>query len=287
VKDKIQAIQKLREISNENTDYLAKTSALIEFNRVSANSESTISDYVEIICKDTALASAVLKASNSSIYGLTKKVSTIKQAVQVIGIQNVKNIFTTEVIRKALKPDICGEAFEQLWRHSLATAVATEVVSSFSKKKADWEEYFVAGLIHDLGKFMIYKHLYEHELSINELLSKKTNIRNLEAEREVLFVTHQEVGAFFAREWNFPASIVNCIRYHHFFELASNDKSRIAVITIGNNLAKGLLLGEYRNVYLDPVPRWVWSFLNIEMKDLSKITELVHHRFYGMLAVFE
>jgi putative nucleotidyltransferase with HDIG domain len=284
MKDRVEAIKKLREISETTDDYLIKTTALIDFLDTINDPDSTVVDIEEIIKRDASIAAEVLRKANSSIYGLVRKVRTIKQAITIIGINNVEQLFTTQLVHDLVATDSKDEVFEDLWIHSIAVALTAQILSTYSQKKRLWEEYFLAGLLHDLGKFIVRKHLPELDREIFDYIDENPDSRLLIVEKDVMCVSHQEIGAFFARAWNLPPYIVNTIRYHHFFEIAPSNKSIIATVAVADNIVKGMRLGNSRSKYLEPIPRWIWSLLNINQKDFPQLIEKIHSQFKGLMA---
>ncbi|MCL1826631.1 MAG: HDOD domain-containing protein [Candidatus Cloacimonetes bacterium] len=116
-------------------------------------SDTPIEKLVLIIEKDPGITAAMLKAANSSFYGLSKKVVTIKHAITVLGLKTLKNLLISQSIRKTFVLDN-AEVTTNLWKHSLFTAVAAKDIISGSHEKLS-DQAFIAGLLHDLGKFIL------------------------------------------------------------------------------------------------------------------------------------
>ena len=280
-------MNRLNRIHEEQQDYLAKTAALIEFKHLIRKPTVNAVEIVECLEKDTSMVAELLRKSNAPIYGLVKKVKNIQQAIAVIGLDRVTQIFTMDIMQKVLFPDRPTEQCQNIWKHSVAVAVASRYLASLTVKKRYWEEYFLAGLLHDLGKFIIIKHLPDINDSIQRVLYRNPGMRLLVAENEVMSMTHQEVGAFFAEKWNFPDYLVSAIRHHHFFELAKSDKPVVAAMTAGNNIAKAMMIGDSGNKYVEPLPRWVWQMLGITNRDFDMVIRMVYRQYNGVMNVFE
>jgi HD-like signal output (HDOD) protein len=178
---------------------------------------SSARDLITVIQLDPVLTAKVLKLINSAFFALPNKVS-LKQAVVLLGINTIKNIaLSSAIIGYMGKDRIQVKSFDQhrFWAHSLGTGIAAK---RFCRKvETDphvWEEYFVAGLIHDIGKIVM-------ALSVPALFAKTImqaetqQIASEEAELKVIGMDHSEVGSLLARKWSLSESLTVSILHHH------------------------------------------------------------------------
>jgi len=281
VSNRIEIISRLRELSNSDDVALGLTSAMVELNRLLSDPATEARELAEIIERDPMLTSGVLRAANSASYGLVKRVNNVKQAVSVLGFAVIQQIFASTILERTMRTED-SEAWENLWKHSLGAAVAArELANYIDPRYAD--VMFTTGLLHDLGSFVIYRYLPGETDDILGILRKDPDRRLLVAEKEVLGLTHQDIGAFFAKEWNFPELIVECIRQHHFISDAAH-KEWIAVIMLANNLVKGMELGWSENYLVEPMPNWVWGLIKLPEKDFGQLIQNVRNAFDSQLA---
>lgn len=280
--NKFETIKKIKELAASTNITLASTNQLVEFNRVINNPQSEVSDVVSIVEKDPLLAALILKIANSGLYAQVRNISTVKQAVLLLGFLNIQQIFMTDYLNKTFE---FGDKTHQenLLNHSLGTAIAAKNIAKLYKLSVG-EQIFSAGLLHDIGSFIIIQHLKEEWIKINELLEEDSNKRLLHAEKQILGVTHQDIGAFFVKEWNFPEIIVASIKHHHFLDSSMKHREAIATVLIANNIAKGMHLGESDNYYVDPIPSWVWSFLKITPDRLDMLITLIRDEYDATMA---
>ncbi len=175
--------------------------------------ESDYNELAKIISSDPSLAAKTLKAANSSLYGLTQRVSSLSKALAVLGLSAAKNIALSFVIAKELRsPSETEFNFEFFWKRSVTAAVASDLCASLIGKKND--EAFVSGLLQDTGIVIMYLCREEDYLKVlDEKYINKTPIDI--AERKVFGFDHQEVGSEILRQWGLPESIYLPIRYHH------------------------------------------------------------------------
>lgn len=279
--DKTSILNKLKEISNLESEFNTLNSTIIELNSVINNEEIDVGRIASIINRDPMLTTMVLKAANSSYYGLSRKVGTVQQAVSVLGLSNIQKFLTINVLKKNLKPNTEDNFWDDLWRHSLGTAISAQHIAGYvNSRMADI--LFTIGMLHDLGSFIVYQHLPEESNKIIATMKKDSNQRLLAVEKDVLGLTHQEIGTYFARAWNFPQLFVDSIRYHHFISDNVESKEYIAVVMIANNLAKGMELGKSINMYVEPIPNWVWAMVRIPETDFPKMVQQVRNTFLAL-----
>ncbi|GJM24312.1 MAG: phosphohydrolase [Phycisphaerae bacterium] len=182
---------------------------------VMSNPKSTLDEIVGAIKYDQAVTSEVLKLCNSAFFGLSRKVTSLEDALRCLGtakvLQMVMSVHTNNMLAReqhgyGLDPGI-------LWKHSVAVALAA---SQFAQKLKlpDSNLAFTAGLLHDIGKVILNEHVAEEFVEIVRLVNDE-QLAFVEAERRVLGYSHEEIGAMMAEKWKLPDSIVQCIRYHH------------------------------------------------------------------------
>jgi len=176
--------------------------------------ETSAREIAELIEKDSAITSRVLKVVNSAYYGVSGHVSTVTQAVPILGIKVIKNIVLTfSVMDIFAQGKGKGVDFKKLWEHSFTTAVASRALA----KRADYgdpEEALVAGLLHDVGILLFVKHGQEEYGQVNDLV-RMSGRPLLSVEQEVMGIDHAELGALLAEKWQLPEILVAPIRYHH------------------------------------------------------------------------
>lgn len=120
--------------------------------------ESTdVDEIAQVIRLDPTLSSRILKVSNSALFGTRQPVSTITRAVSILGRKILKNIVLTSIIFETFKTGKT-EGFKTFWKHAIGCALACEWFCSRGKGLPSPEEGFLGGLLHDLGKLIIYSH---------------------------------------------------------------------------------------------------------------------------------
>ena len=189
--------------------------------------KSTARDLHNIIKNDPALASKILKVVNSAFYGLPGQVAEIDRAIVLLGLSAVKNIAISASISRLFTTERISDKFtaRDIWRHSVAVAVAARQFCVQMGKRPFAEEAFLAGLIHDLG-LLVERQAYPDGLSAVIRESSKGGRLFCELEQEIVGADHQEMGSALAAKWKFPRGLQTVLGYHHRVE-ALGDEHRL------------------------------------------------------------
>lgn len=217
--------------------------------------------------KDPAISSRILRVANSAFYGT--KTGSIKQAIIYIGLTSVKNIVLTNSVFKEVKTG--QEEKEMLWKHaSLTNAYANIIYSEFINKKMP-STFASAGLLHDIGKVVIYEHFRKEKEAAREMVVKADDVDTWEAEKQILGVSHQEIGGYLLNWWELPFPIVEATLFHHN-PMGENiiNKELVSVIHLANYYSWKKLGNDcLKNKLVEDV----FEFLNIEQQELENFIE--------------
>lgn len=224
----------------------------------------------EVISMDQALAAKVLKLVNSSFYGFPGKIKTLPHAIALLGFSSIRNIVLTASIIGAFstKNKQEGLNLKDFWLHSIAVGALAKTISK-TLKLSNPDEYFLSGLLHDMGKLVLQLHLTPEYLEVFVHI-KESPMHILNAEEAVLGVSHSDVGAWLARHWKLPQDIINSIEYHHKPSLSLNPISP-SVIQLSDILARGLEIGSGGDPFIPPCDAFVWEALSLSEVSIEEI----------------
>lgn len=167
-----------------------------------------------LIEKDNVLSGSVLRCVNSAYYGLPGRVSSIRQAVTLLGFQAVRNLALAFSMRRMMTS---GPSSRKLYaaysRHALGCAIMTQFLATCTRA-GDLEAAFAAGLFHDIGKLLVITAALGAMPEITERWESGEGNWE-EAEQEVLEVTHSELSGIVLEGWKLPSAIRDAARYHH------------------------------------------------------------------------
>lgn len=197
-----------------------------ELVRVTGQEETDIGEIANLITKDIALSAKVLKVVNSAYYNFPNQISTIQQAVSILGINAVRSLvlsFSFLNIKKAGFADPFD--YELFWQRSMTTAVAAKMMAPHFGD-SDPDEAFIAALLQNIGVLVMARTLPEEYARVIGR-SPVHGAQVCEAEKEELGLDHLEVGTAIAESWGFPPILVGPIQYHHAPETYTGDNAKV------------------------------------------------------------
>lgn len=206
-----------------------------------ADPDASAIDLGRLIAADQSLSATLLKLVNSSYYGFYRQIKTVTQAIVVLGFLEVRNLTLTATAFQTF--DALPSKYDrpQLWRHSLAVAIAADRIAKLLKRNN--EGCFESGLLHDIGKVVLdwlYPELFRN--AVSEAQEKGISIAD--AEQATFGMNHATVGGLLGEYWNLPESVVEAIKFHHAPAAATCDPEQVYIIAAANALTYRAGLGE-------------------------------------------
>jgi putative nucleotidyltransferase with HDIG domain len=269
--DEISTREKLRLVTEKVTGLPTLPKVIQEITHLMQNPRTSAEEVGRAITMDQALASKVLRLVNSAFYGFPGRINTITHAIVILGFNTVKNIVLTASVFDKLGGAGQKDVFdmEKFWLHSIATGVIAKEIAKKSNFRY-YEESFLAGLLHDIGKIILFKYLPE-EFDKIVLLQKQEKGLFLEAEKKAIDLTHNEIGNWLAQRWNLPEDLRACILYHHAPMLANQHKTMIFAVHTADALARALCIGSGGDNRIPIIHPEVWEELKFSRQLLDKI----------------
>lgn len=175
-----------------------------------------LNEILQVIQYDQAITANCLKLCNSGYFGLQKKVSSLNQAVVMLGLKNILIIVLSNckcLSSFAAAQEGYGMSRGDLWRHSVTSAIMSQLLLKMANRKDD-SVLFTAALLHDVGKLVLDKHIVEDFKSLHALI-EEDGLPFVVAEKELFGIDHAEAGGLIAKAWEFPEPLINAIRNHH------------------------------------------------------------------------
>lgn len=222
-KTPIDLIQTLKDVP-AMPNVIIKALGIINDDSSGTNELSAIMSY------DQALISQVLKLVNSAYYGFAQEITSIKNAIALLGMTQTKNI----VIAVAMKPMLTSQCGRDMWRHSLKTAVACELLAK-KFDTIDANDAFTIGFLHDIGKVILNLYDAQKYQTVKGMI--KDGIDPLIAENTVYDIDHAEVGFLLVKKWKLPVLLANCIKYHHT-PLSSSMPKASSIIYLADKISQ-------------------------------------------------
>ncbi len=255
-----------------------------------SDESSSMNDLEHIIETDQALAVKILKISNSALYGLPQEITSLQQALMVLGMKTIKSLVLS-VSTKSLYNKF-GTTEQEMWDHSVGAAFASWLISSGHGKTVS-DIAFIGGLMHDLGKVFMNN---ESPEAFTEAMMKTHNehIDSIAAEAKVYGYDHAEIGTALVKKWGFPSLLVHVIGMHHL----NNDRLEdiedevtakgVACVNLANYFCKSLGIG-YRkpdeSIELHALPSSV--FLKIGTERVEELKKEIMETYENEKSVFK
>jgi diguanylate cyclase (GGDEF)-like protein len=176
----------------------------------------------EILATDPPLSAEVLRLINSSLYGLPRKVTSVFHAVNMLGLNTVKNLaLSFALVKQPHEADTDAFDYPQFWKMSLTAAIAArEIAQSVAPETA--EDMFFIGLLHDMGRLALARCMPDqYRLVACEVGQDLCAIHD--AENQVLGFDHMAVGRYLLRSWGLPRSFYAPVACHHAPDAIDND----------------------------------------------------------------
>ncbi len=199
--------------------------------------EVNVAEIADLIEKDISLASQILKVANSAAYGGAKKVSSIHHAMIMLGLNEIKVLLLALAVEKFVATSAKNtEVRKRYWTHSQVCSYAALLLAQHFRLN-DRGSFFLAGLVHDIGKLIIDQFFHDEFEQIVDYIAQHNCSFN-EAEREILGATHSQVGGKLLQNWNFPPQIIAQVFRHHEPWKDPEYNAEVLVIFLANNLTK-------------------------------------------------
>lgn len=215
-------------------------------------------DLGELLSRDQSISSLILRLVNSAYYGNLRHISSINHATVILGFEMVKTIAMGVAIYNDKTAGPTGFDREQFWIHSLGVATLSREIAQRmpEDKRPQLDTVFLSGLLHDVGKVIFDNYFTEDYFKASELAHSE-GIWIREAEQRILKMDHCEAGFFLARKWQFPAPVVEVIRFHHNLAKCSERNAALChVVHAADYACREMKLGsggDNVTVNLDPI----------------------------------
>jgi len=243
------------------------------------NPQTSPTDLNHVISLDPVLVGRVLKLINSAYYGMGQPVTSLARAIIMLGINTVKNLALSTAVVGQLSPEkkSSGLDMEGFWRHSLCVGVAAKFLAK--KRGIDpklTEEYFTAGLLHDIGKIPLNAVLSNQYLVTVSNADREKKPLTL-AEENAFGMNHCEAGGMIASAWKLDGAVGDAIKYHHSCaDYSGDNKDVLYCVAAANRFATLSVIGFSGERHPSPLPNFIWEALNVPKDVFDEIEEKVN-----------
>ncbi len=232
-------------------------------------------EIARIIAQDQAFTARLLKIANSPYYGQARAVTTVTQAVPVLGIDTISSLALALHSFSAQAHDHNPIlSLRDLWEHSMACGFfSRQIARRIGHSGA--EEAFIAGLLHDMGKALLYR-FFKSEFLEAVQKAENESISMSDAEQSLFGTDHASAGAVVARKWNLPAVFLHTIEFHHQplslpEDIDSALQTTIMIVHVADILSDHFRIGRGVEDSVESIGEEIWDFLGLGFEDCNEL----------------
>jgi len=218
---------------------------------------SSSGDFGAVVSEDPGLTARLLRLVNSAFYNLPSEIDSVTQALSVIGTHQLHDlVLATSVI--SMFDDVPAEFIdmESFWKHCLATGVTCRVLAT-GRGEANVERLFVAGLLHDIGRLLMFMGNPDDTIDCMTRAREHGHLVYV-LEQEVMGYDHAQVGQTLLKAWRLPESLQEPVEFHHNPKNARRFRVEAAIVHIADVTAHSLLLGNSGEQFIPPLSDAAW-----------------------------
>lgn len=246
---------------------------------------SDLSNIAAILSEDSSLAARLLRLANSAMFCFPSRVETVSRAITIIGTKQLRDlVLATSVIELFNKIPKEHVSMESFWRHSIATGICARVIATY-RREANVERFYVLGLLHDIGRLVMYLQIPEMVSRAIELSSDQ-RIPLYRVEQQQIGFDHAAVGKALLERWKLPASLQEGVAYHHMPEHASRYPEEAATIHIADIIANAFKMGSSGEPTVPPFVEKAWNRLGLTVDQLPQLIEQMESQYSAAADIF-
>lgn len=238
----------------------------------------------DIIQRDPGLTLMILKIVNSAFYGFESSISTVSRAISILGRNEISTLaFSTSTINVFNKLPIEKSVLYEHWQHSLLCGLVAKQIASHCSLAENSDSLFIAGLLHDIGRLVLWHKLPQE----SDLIVKALNQRpydDIAIESEILGFTHADIGAALMRLWHVPPLLIATTQWHHTPDLAEAYATECQLIHMATFLALLETVGDETESLLNQHTHW--KIFNLDLGTVSNLHGIAKEQMREMIGMF-
>ena len=275
----------LKKLKNKKITLPEIPSIVFELNEVIANPLSSADDIAQVVQRSPSLTALLLKIVNSPFYGFPSKIDKISLAVTLIGTREISGlalgISLLSLFSKIPKEILSMYSF---LRHSLACGIISRILAAH-KSIPQTEQLFVSGLLHDLGRLILYSYFPNESRNI---LSRARSSEMLlyEQETDYLGCNHTHLVKHLLQQWKLPMVLENNVFFHHSPQKAQQPLTA-ALVHLADIITNGLGIGTSGELFVPPLDVDAWEGLELSPSCFDVVTKQATHQYFALESMLE
>ena len=241
--------------------------------------KASANDLKRVISLDPVLTGQVLKLINSAYYSRGLPITSLTRAIVMLGLNTVKNLALSFAILENLRGKGSFGVFspDDFWMHSLCVGVVAKSLASIKGKSTQGlEMFFVAGLLHDLGKIPLNRQFPEEYYRIWQIAGENQDTLRY-CENSLLGMDHCNVGCMIAQKWRLGSALVESLSHHHNpDDSPEDDRDFVFIVSLANQFANYLNVGSAGDSIADShLINYLNDKVGVDWKVLHELGETV------------
>lgn len=238
-------LEKTIEIKNKIKEIPSLPHVVMKVMEVIQDDNSSAFTLSKIIAGDLGLTSKVLKIVNSAVYGFEKQITSIRQAIVVLGFTTIRGIVISAGIFKIFSPNKNTIFdYENFWRHSILTALGAKFLVKELNSSQNTDIFSIA-FLHDLGKIILAQYDCDNYLDVYSQIEEQTDYKiKFKIEEEACGINHSEIAYSVMNSWNLPPVFAEACLYHHTPHLSRDFEFVCSIIYITDIIVNDILKGK-------------------------------------------
>lgn len=246
---------------------------------------SSFKEFSSIIGHDPSLSARLLKIVNSAFYGMEGEIETITHALGIIGTEQLTQlVLATSVTKQFTGIPENLVSMDLFWRHSIACGVTAKIIADWVGER-NLENYFLAGMLHDIGSLIVYKKFSSaSEKILKRCKENKECLFNVEL--EIFGVSHAKVGGKLLKGWGLPMSLCEPVYFHHRPGKAKEFPLITKIVHVADSIVDEMNLGSSGEAIANPVSQDILNELGFDELPIEKFEEQIKDQYYTAMSVF-
>jgi len=270
----------INELSDKKIILPEIPAVVFELNEVIANPLSSAEQIAEVVNRSPSLTALLLKIVNSSFYGFPSKIDKVSHAVTLIGTREISGLalgISILSIFKNIPKEIIN--MHSFLKHSLACGILSRVLAAHLNSNQT-EQLFVSGLLHDLGRLILYIHFPKES---HNIITRSRNRSKLlfEEETDYLGCNHAEVGKRLMSQWKLPLILEDNVFYHHNPSEAQQPIPA-TIVHLADIIVNSLGIGSSGEKFVPPLDSAAWQNLEFPISNFEKVIGQATHQFKAL-----
>jgi HD-like signal output (HDOD) protein len=275
----------LQKLNQENITLPEIPSIVFELNEVIANPLSSAEDIAQVVQRSPSLTALLLKIVNSPFYGFPSKIDKISLAVTLIGTREISGLALGISVISLFK-NIPKEILDMysFLKHSLACGIISRILAAH-KSIPQTEQLFVSGLLHDLGRLILYSYFPQKARSILDR-ARSTNMLLYLQENDSLGCNHTHIVKQLLQQWKLPMVLENNVFYHHDPSEASHPVPA-TLVHLADIITNSLGIGTSGERFVPPLDNEAWDGLGLSPTCFDIVVKQATHQFFALESMLE